>query len=249
MAAAAVSSSQLFAEWGDAKLAAEQADAGVEVAIAAAREAAVTTAAASKGRVIVFSRSPPTTPAIVALQQQAISARTAVDVAYDAYVAGTDVDCVGCKHKLKGNAFDVKVFENSQKVRSHSVKKRFGAVYQARCLSCQTAQRREKTYNCDPNTQAELRDNQNNQCGVCHATLISSGEGANHLDHNHQTGAVRGWLCPACNLCIRSQDDKEMGMLKALQIAKYLAETDPASFSGNKQKIRDMLKTISDLEI
>ena len=38
--------------------------------------------------------------------------------------------------------------------------------------------------------------NQNGLCDICHKAK------ATHIDHDHQTGIVRGILCPACNLSL-----------------------------------------------
>lgn len=37
-----------------------------------------------------------------------------------------------------------------------------------------------------------------------------------HLDHDHKTGAFRGWLCRPCNQAIGMLGDNVTGLLKAL---------------------------------
>jgi len=44
------------------------------------------------------------------------------------------------------------------------------------------------------------------------------------LDHCHDTGAFRGWLCNACNVGIGRLGDNEEGLMKALE---YLRRAKP----------------------
>lgn len=37
-----------------------------------------------------------------------------------------------------------------------------------------------------------------------------------HLDHDHRTGAFRGWLCTSCNTAIGKLGDDRAGLLRAL---------------------------------
>jgi hypothetical protein len=46
-----------------------------------------------------------------------------------------------------------------------------------------------------------------------------NGAGAFHLDHDHTTGAFRGWLCSKCNVAIGLLGDNIDGLMFAL---KYL---------------------------
>ena len=41
-------------------------------------------------------------------------------------------------------------------------------------------------------------------CAICDTTIKinTRGRGSAHLDHDHSTGRVRGWLCHACNVAI-----------------------------------------------
>lgn len=50
-------------------------------------------------------------------------------------------------------------------------------------------------------------------CGQKHKFL--------HLDHDHETGRFRGWLCPGCNLAAGSLKDD---VLRALMLAAYISE-------------------------
>lgn len=55
-------------------------------------------------------------------------------------------------------------------------------------------------------TMAEVEaiyDAQDGQCAICFRDIscgVGQGPGAGHVDHDHATGAVRGFLCAGCNL-------------------------------------------------
>lgn len=44
-----------------------------------------------------------------------------------------------------------------------------------------------------------------------------------HIDHNHSTGDVRGFLCPTCNIGLGLFKDSPKSLINA---AKYLKEAD-----------------------
>jgi hypothetical protein len=46
-----------------------------------------------------------------------------------------------------------------------------------------------------------LWEKQNRCCGICKEPIPVQGN-KSHLDHNHDTGKVRGLLCPTCNMGI-----------------------------------------------
>ena len=48
---------------------------------------------------------------------------------------------------------------------------------------------------------------QNGQCAVCPATQADSKKTRLHVDHDHQTGKVRGLLCTHCNQAIGCAKD------------------------------------------
>lgn len=50
----------------------------------------------------------------------------------------------------------------------------------------------------------ELRTSQSGACAVCKKELKKF-----HIDHDHNTGKVRGLLCHRCNVMIGGWDDKE----------------------------------------
>jgi hypothetical protein len=57
-----------------------------------------------------------------------------------------------------------------------------------------------------------LLDLQDRKCGICGKTHESCAKGL-HLDHDHQTGAVRGLLCFTCNMHLSRR-----GMRKGFEV-------------------------------
>ena len=57
---------------------------------------------------------------------------------------------------------------------------------------------------------------QNNCCKIClDPFLTTSGRSGPHLDHNHETGEIRGVLCQRCNRVLGLLKDKAEIMLNA----------------------------------
>jgi len=52
-----------------------------------------------------------------------------------------------------------------------------------------------------------LRQSQNGECAICGRDL-GPGHGTN-VDHNHDTGKVRGLLCLRCNVALAYVEDDE----------------------------------------
>lgn len=64
-----------------------------------------------------------------------------------------------------------------------------------RCLACSRVSWLRK-YGLTPETHQELLDSQGNSCALCRTPFDAAKP---HIDHCHETGAVRGILCPGCN--------------------------------------------------
>lgn len=67
-------------------------------------------------------------------------------------------------------------------------------------------------------------------CAVCKADK-ASGKGSFHVDHDHDTGAVRGLLCHHCNIAIGNAGD-DPARLRAL--ADYLDRTRARSATHDR---------------
>lgn len=57
--------------------------------------------------------------------------------------------------------------------------------------------------------------NQNNCCAICKGIAGGSSKRF-HVDHDHQTGAIRGLLCYKCNMGLGSFDDNPNNLASAI---------------------------------
>lgn len=70
-----------------------------------------------------------------------------------------------------------------------------------------------------------LKIKQGNRCPICQGELppigVSPGNGfgrrKEHIDHDHDTGLIRGVLCGSCNTAIGVLGDNEAGVMRALE--------------------------------
>jgi hypothetical protein len=69
--------------------------------------------------------------------------------------------------------------------------------------------RRFLSYGLTPEQHKELVERHGGRCGICKVDRMKNGRQL-HIDHDHQTGQVRGLLCPRCN-----------GLLGWLEIVGY----------------------------
>jgi len=65
-------------------------------------------------------------------------------------------------------------------------------------------------YNLTPDDVAAMLAEQDNKCAICSSPLLHY-----HIDHDHQSGKVRGILCHRCNLLIAGMEDNGF-LVKAL---------------------------------
>ena len=67
---------------------------------------------------------------------------------------------------------------------------------------------------------APPRPTEDYACDICETITPAS---KLHLDHNHNTGKFRGWLCRTCNTGLGSLGDSQIGLQKAID---YLRRTE-----------------------
>lgn len=71
----------------------------------------------------------------------------------------------------------------------HPERRHFGNDMCAQCYH------RLRRYGVSPVEYEQMLDLQNGRCGICDDPMVEP-----HVDHNHETGRVRGLLCERCNL-------------------------------------------------
>ena len=86
----------------------------------------------------------------------------------------------------------------------------------------------KRTYKLTEEQYRKILDEQDGRCGVCGKTIVcptdyvgGDGKKKAYLDHDHETGEVRGLLCKPCNLALGVLGDNAGGVRRALE---YLDE-------------------------
>ena len=72
-----------------------------------------------------------------------------------------------------------------------------------RCKLCKTYENIEYHYGLDRKAYKEMYDEQSGRCALCRKNLYLPNRILKtniHVDHNHETGIVRGMLCMNCNV-------------------------------------------------
>ena len=72
-------------------------------------------------------------------------------------------------------------------------------------------------YGLTPDTYKALQDKQNHKCKIC----LSDFSGVRcHIDHDHETGKVRGLLCGLCNTAVGMLKESEFNFLRTVAYLK-----------------------------
>ncbi len=77
----------------------------------------------------------------------------------------------------------------------------------------------KRKYGITPERYDEMVAKQGGTCGICKRPDPRGGtnrRGFWHVDHDHDTGEVRGLLCFTCNTALGHLGDDEAGLLRAL---------------------------------
>ena len=78
-------------------------------------------------------------------------------------------------------------------------------------------------YNLTPEQYADMLTKQNNRCAICGEPLDLQNPHRVHIDHDHNTGKVRGILCNKCNMAIglfRHNPEYTNNATKYLEVVK-----------------------------
>ncbi len=92
------------------------------------------------------------------------------------------------------------------------------------CRTCGTDRRTKKKYGLDARGIEALRASQGGKCGICRCQLSDLHSTKVHVDHDHDTGIVRGVLCNDCNIAIGFLRDSPS---RAMRAAAYLRRHTP----------------------
>ena len=76
-----------------------------------------------------------------------------------------------------------------------------------------------KTYGITVETFLKMLDAQNGACAICEKICVTGERLC--VDHDHETGQVRGLLCRKCNSAIGMFDDEPVLVERALQYLAY----------------------------
>ena len=109
------------------------------------------------------------------------------------------------------------------------------AYYQGRVSTRNDVLRR--VYGITEEDEEQMRLDQGNACGICRQTFDEGSYRAN-VDHDHETGVVRGLLCSACNRGIGFlKDDPEACRSAALYLENggFTPSSDTGPLDGYEQ--------------
>lgn len=121
------------------------------------------------------------------------------------HVSGTHKICVKCGRVRRLEKF------------SPNIARRNGIA--SWCKPCRARQQLLRTYGITYEEYDRLREQQRRRCAICESPIAKRGRQRGYVDHNHQTGRVRGLLCSSCNFAIGHLRDNSA---LARRAAEYL---------------------------
>lgn len=108
--------------------------------------------------------------------------------------------------------------------KGHEHRLKWQREYRAANRGRQKAYRLKAKYTITPEQATALWAAQGGSCPICRVRLEdpATAAGDSHVDHDHETGAVRGILCPMCNKGLGHYADDPARLRRA---AEYLEST------------------------
>lgn len=114
---------------------------------------------------------------------------------------------------------------------------------------------RKWRYGLTDDDEAAMEAKQDGLCLICERPLPPMGSRSRHVDHNHETGRIRGLLCHACNLALGlTQEDLPTlrRMIAYLELDAELAASEDdrrpiapqAAYLAKKSKERRMVRPL-----
>lgn len=131
----------------------------------------------------------------------------------DIYTRPKILSCDDCQ-----NDFKVRPFGLLPKVCDSCALKR----HRAKTLSDRWRKGLWESYKITPAEYLVIFEKQNGRCLICNGTAVGRGKKNNRLavDHNHQTGKIRGLLCSKCNTGLGLFNDSQVLLEKAIEYLK-----------------------------
>lgn len=94
-----------------------------------------------------------------------------------------------------------------------------------KCKKLDRDEKLKKRYGLTPEDLEKMLQDQDNKCVICGQEIFLHGSSVNknkiaHVDHNHETGEVRGLLCDKCNRGLGYFRDNEGYLISAISYLK-----------------------------
>ena len=121
---------------------------------------------------------------------------------------GLQYDCKACRSE----AAKFRYLTNLNRIKQST------SEWKSKNLSKIQARRRFKKYSMLPGQFAQILDLQGGRCAICKTEMANP-----HIDHNHQTGEIRGLLCKNCNWLLGHAKESVEILLGAVT---YLRKTE-----------------------
>jgi len=160
------------------------------------------------------------------------------------HAASPDGHTYICKDCLRGRRESLSHLtpEERRQRRSETFKKRYASDPEFRDRL--RGHRRKSNYGVPPEVYQALLDRQGGDCAICHQpTENGFGQRGFHLDHDHETGQIRGLLCLGCNTGLGGFADDPVRLRSAI---RYLAAVrEPLVVKRASPKVRAQCGTVS----
>lgn len=100
------------------------------------------------------------------------------------------------------------------------------------CKKCNAINHKLRTYGLSAKDFNIMKDEQQGRCAICCRTPQEAGHDDKHpdlvVDHDHETGAIRGLLCAHCNQALGHMQDDRMRLLNAADYLQRKRSSDQA---------------------
>ena len=102
--------------------------------------------------------------------------------------------------------------------------------YRSSCRTCEKHMKMARIYGLSQAQYEAMYDQQGALCAICRCPEGEAGAKGFHVDHDHETGQVRGLLCSRCNTGIGHFGDDPERLIAA---SAYLIRASDLAESGN----------------